>query len=187
MGIFNKVKTAASAVGSATTTAAANASGSALTNAKENAKLLAIKGEITSINSQLTTAYEQIGEKYVDIAIASGDVPDIGVMDILGMIEPKLDKKMELNKELIQIEKGLKDELIMTEKAAAKKEFEGEKQKLDKALSMGVVSQEDYDQKIGQYQKKVDKFVELRNLQEQLSMGIIDQGEHDTKKAKLLV
>ena len=186
MGIFSKVKTAASAVGSATTTAAATASGSILTNAKENAKLLAIKGEIAGIDNQLVTAYEQVGKKYVEIAIATGDVPDIGVMDILSTIEPKLDKKQVLEKELIQIEKELKDELIMSEKAEAIREFEGEKQKLDKALSMSVVSQEEYDQKISTHQKKLDNFVEFRRLQEQLSMGIIDQAEHDKKLAELL-
>jgi len=185
MGMFGKMKSAAGAVGNATASAAATATGTVVTSAKENAKIAGINGELATIENQLNNAYEQIGKKYVEVAMSTGEVPDIGIMDILNSIEPKLDKKSKLEQERNEIEKELKDQLIMTEKAAATREFEAEKAKLDKALGMEVVSQEEYDQKISVAQKKLDSFAEVRRLDEQLSMGIITKKEHTTKISEL--
>jgi len=185
MGLFDKVKTVASSVSSAAGDAAATVGGNALTSAKENAKLVAIKGEISTIDSQLNTAYIQIGKKYVEQAAATGDVSDIGVMDILNSIEPKLDKKVELEDELIEIEKQLKDQLIMTEKANAQRIFDEEKAKFDKALKMDVMSQDEYNENIAKAQSKLDNFDQIRRLKEQLSMDIITKSEFNTKISAL--
>jgi hypothetical protein len=185
MGLFDKVKTVASSVGNAATDAAATVGGTAMTSAKENTKLLAIKGEIAAIDSQLDIAYAQIGKKYVEQAAATGNVTDIGVMDILNTIEPKLDKKAELEDELIKIEKQLKDQLIMTEKANAQRVFDEEKAKLDKALKMGVMTQDEYNEGMAKAQKKLDNFDQIRRLKGQLSMGVITKSEFEAKMSEL--
>ena len=185
MGLFDKVKTVASAVGSAAGDAAANVGGNALTSAKENAKLVALKGEIAAIDSQLDIAYTQIGKKYVEQAAKTGDVSDIGVMDILTGIEPKMNKKTTLEDEIIQIEKELKDQLLMTEKANAQRSFDDEKNKFDKALKMDVMSQDEYDTNMAKAQKKLDNFDAIRRLKQQLSMDIITKSDFEDKMAEL--
>lgn len=185
MGMFDKMKTAAGAVGNAVGNAASAAGGAVVTSGKENAKLLGIKSEIAVIETQLTTAYEQIGRKYVERAVSTGDVSDIGVMDILSTIEPQLDKKTKLEAEIIQIEKELKDQLLMTEKAAAQREFDAEKEKFGKGLAMGVMNQDEYDAKMAVAQKKLDKFSDIRRIKEQKSMGIINDAEYKEKMTAL--
>lgn len=185
MGMFDKMKTAAGAVGNAVGNAASAAGGAVVTSGKENAKLLGLKSEIAVIETQLTTAYEQIGRRYVERAVSSGDVPDIGVMDILTTIEPQLDKKTKLEAEIIAIEKELKDQLLMTEKAAAQREYNAEKEKYGKGLAMGVMNQEEHDAKMAIAQKKLDSFTDIRRIKEQKSMGLIDDAEYKKKMAAL--
>jgi hypothetical protein len=185
MGMFNKMKTVASSVGNTVGDAAFAASGAVVTSGKENAKLMGLKSELDVIETQLTTAYEQIGKRYVATAISTGDTSNLDVMDILNTIEPQLDKKSELEKEFIQIEKDLKDQLLMSEKAGAQREFDSGKEKLDKALGMDVMNQGEYDAKIVLLQKKLDNFEEIRRINEQKSMGVIDDAEFKKKMDNL--
>ena len=185
MGFFNKIKTQASSIGNSISDSVGQVSGDALTASKENAKLIAIKAEIASIDGNLEIAYKEIGKKYVEHVAQTGEIFEIGVKDTLMQIEPKLDKKEELENELIEIEKMLKDQLIMQEKAQYQREFDEEKAKLDKAYKMDVISKDEYDKKLAKIQSKLNNFEEIRRVKKQYEMELISEKEMNQKLAAL--
>jgi len=185
MGFFNKVKTQASNIGSAVSDSVGQVSGGALASSKENAKLVAIKAEIASINGNLELAYKEIGRKYIEHVANTGEYFEIGVKDTMTQIEPKLEKKEELENELIEIEKILKDQLIMQEKAVFQREFDEETAKLNKAYKMDVLSKADYDAKLLKAQTKLDNFEEIRRVKKQYDMDLITKDEMNEKLSSL--
>ena len=185
MGFFGKLKTQASSIGNSIGDAGSKLSGDILTSSKENAKLIAIKGEIASIDGNLDIAYKEIGKKYVEHIAKTGEYFEIGVKDTLKHIEPKLEKKEELENELIEIEKKLKDQLIMQEKAIFQKEFDEEKGNLDKALKMDIISEDDYKAKLLIIQSKLDNFEEIRKVKKQYEMELITEEELEEKLSLL--
>jgi len=148
MGLFDKVTKTASNIGGSVLKSASNVGSSAAVAAQEQSELVALKSQINVIEQELNSSYIQIGRKYVDYVIASGDMPGIDVSDILKLIDPKISKKQELEKKIIELEKEIKSKNVLREKQQAEEEFLAEKAKLDKALGMDLLSQEEYDQKI---------------------------------------
>lgn len=167
MGIFDKVKDVAT-----------SAVGSTIHSTKENAKLVGVRAELTSLNDDLRASYEMIGRRFVEFLMEeSADVvatmPDIGVSDVLRHMEPKLEKKKKLEEELARIERELGDASILQSKQLLEKEFLKEKEKLDKAKKMGVVSDEEYASMLAVARRKVDCFEDVRRLEKQRDMGIL--------------
>ena len=185
MGFFNKIKTQASSIGNSISDSVGQVSGDALTASKENAKLIAIKAEIASIDGNLEIAYKEIGKKYVEHLAKTGEYFEIGVKNTLMQIEPKLEQKEKLENELIEIEKMLKDQLIMQEKAQFQREFDEEKAKLDKAYKMDVISKDEYDTKLAKIQTKLNNFEEIRKIKKQYEMELISEQEMKQKLASL--
>ena len=185
MGFFNKMKTQASNIGSAIGDTAGQVGGDVLTSSKENAKLIAIKAEIASIDGNLEIAYKDIGRKYVEHVANTGEYFEIGAKATMTQIEPKLEKKEELENELIEIEKMLKDQLIMQEKAVFQREFDAEKAKLEKAYKMDVISKDDYEAKLSKAQSKLDNFEEIRRVKKQYDMDLITEDEMNEKLSSL--
>ena len=66
------------------------------------------------------------------------------------IIDFKLTRKAELEAEAVEIEKRLKNQMVMQEKLREEELFNREKGKLDKALAMGVISDEEYQEKLMQ-------------------------------------
>ena len=63
-----------------------------------------------------------------------------------------------LEEEIIVLEKKIKDNAVLREKERAEEDFIKEKNKLDKALAMDIISQEEYDVKLSsamQYDMKL--------------------------------
>ena len=175
MTFFSKLKDAAS-----------TAIGTTINSAKENSKLIGIQAELTTVQADLDASYISIGRKYVDFILvapesATASMPDFGVNETLIQIEPKLVKKKHLEEELARIEKELGDNAIMQEKALYEKEFLVEKEKLDKAKKMGVISDTEYNEKILKFRKKLDNFSEIRRMEKQRDMGIISREEFEHK------
>ena len=127
-----------------------------------------------------------IGRKYVDYVISSGEMPGIDISDILKMIDPKLTRKKELQDKVIELEKRIKEQDALRDKQAAEAEFISGKEKLDKALAMGVLEQADYDVKLSALQKKLDNFEIMRKLDQQVEMGIITEEEKNAKLFEIL-
>ena len=164
MGLFDKVAKTASAVGKSAVSSAANIGSTVGVAAQDQSELAALKMQVNVIEQELESSYIQIGRKYVDFVIASGEMPGIDVSDVLKLIDPKLTRKNELEQEIVQLEKKIKDSAVLREKQAAEETFLAEKAKLDKALAMDIITQEDYDAKLASAKKKVDNFEAIRKV-----------------------
>lgn len=190
MGMFDKVvkagKNLGSSIGSAVTTTATNVGSSVATAAKEHSELAGLKAEINVIEKELDASYVMIGRKFVDYVIESGEMPGIDITDILKMIDPKMTRKQELQKKVIELEKQIKEQDALRDKQAAQAEYIAGKEKLDKALAMGVLDQADYDTKLSALQKKRDNFEIMRKLDQQVQMGIITEEEKNAKLFEIL-
>lgn len=181
MGLFDKISKSAANVGNAVAKTAGKVGSNAVVSTQEQTELVSLRSQVNVISQELDSAYTQIGRKYVDYVIESGDMPGIDVSDILKLIDPKLTKKMELEQQIIQLEKEIKQKDVLREKAAAEEKFLEEKQKLDKALGMDLLTQEEYDEKIAVARKKVDNFEEIRRVEQQAEMGLISADEKEAK------
>lgn len=181
MGLFDKVTATATSIGKSAMNSAAKVGSSATVTAQEQTELVQLKSQINVINQELDAFYVQIGRKYIDYVIATGDMPGIDVSDLLKLVDPKMTKKNELEQKVIELEKEIKSKNILREKQQVEEEYLAEKTKLDKALAMDVISQDDYDIKLAIAKKKVDNFEEIRRVKQQADMGLISKEEKDAK------
>lgn len=186
MGLFDRIKTTASGVGASLATGVGQIAGKATVEAKEAAKITAVKADIAAVQAEIDTAYTAIGKAYVDAAVAGKEVSDIGAGPTLKLLEPKLEKKMELEKELIALEKALGDSQILQERQILQRELDAQKEKLDKAKAMGVISDEDYNAKLAEASKRLEHFEDIRKLDKQKELGLLSQAEYDAKVKALL-
>jgi hypothetical protein len=186
MGMFDRIKTTAGGVASSIAKGTGTLAGKATVEAKEQAKILAVKAEISTVQAEIDVGYNAIGKLYVEKLLAGVEISDFGAGPTLKLLEPKLEKKMELEKELIRLEKALDESMLLQEKAMLEAEYEEQKAKLDKAKGMGVISDADYDAKLAQAHKKVDHFADIRMLKKQKELGIITEAEMQQKINELL-
>jgi len=166
--------------------AAANAFSTVVISSQDNAKVNNIKTELTAINRELDAAYKQIGKKYSEYILETNGIPEIDVKDILKLMGPKLKKKSEIEVELIELEKKLKDQVIIQEKEKCENEFKRQKEALDKARAMDVISEDEYHLKLKQNTKKIDNFQAIRNVKKQHELGIISYEELQMKLRDLI-
>ena len=186
MGLFDRMKTSAAGIGNSIAKGVGSVAGKATVEAKEAAKITAVKADIAAVMAEINTAYTAIGKAYVDAAIAGKEVGDIGVMPQLKLLEPKLEKKMELEKQLIELEKALADSQILQERQLVQAKFEEIKAKLDKAKQMGVISDDDYAERLTKAGKELENFDAIRQLKKQKEMGLLTEEEFQAKCNALL-
>ncbi|MBQ7897288.1 MAG: hypothetical protein IJ323_02580 [Clostridia bacterium] len=186
MGIFDKVAKAATNVGNSVLKTATTVGSNVTTAAGEQAELVSLKSQVNVIEEELNASYIQIGRKYVDYVIQTGEMPGIDISDILKLIDPKMTKKQELEQKIIELEKEIKEKNVLREKQKVEEEFLEEKNKLDKALAMDIINQDDYDIKITLARKKVDNFELIRKIEQQAEMGLITNEEKAQKIEALL-
>lgn len=98
---------------------------SAAVAAQEQTELAQLKSQVNVINQELDSFYVRIGRRYIDYVLETGDMPGIDTSDLLKLMDPKMTKKKEL-------------------KQQAEETYLAEKAKLDKALSMELMSQTEY-------------------------------------------
>ena len=187
MGLFDKVVKTASNVGTSVAKSAANVGSSASVAAQEQSELLALKSQINVIEQELNASYVQIGRKYVEYVLTSGEMPGIDVSDILKLIDPKLTKKQELEQKIIELEKEIKSKHVLRDKQQAEEKYLAEKSKLDKALAMDIITQEEYDEKLVLAKKQVDNFEAIRKIEQQAEMGLITKEEKAAKLQQLML
>ena len=188
MAFFDNLKVMTNSV----TKSATNLMNSVATEVKEQDDMARINREMSAIDTEIDAAYTQIGRKYVDYAIKNQEVTGLDVTDLLKILEPKLTdscipacttiaRKAELDAELIAIQKRLKDMALLQEKNKLESEFTLEKEKLDRALAMDVITQLEYDQKVKQYRKRIDFFNDIKKIEQQFDLGIITTAEKERK------
>lgn len=186
MGLFNKIKTQATSIGSNISDSTSKLSSDMSTSLKENSKLSAIRSEITSIEGQLSIGYQDIGKKYVENLIQNqGQNVEAVLQESLNRVEPLLEKKIELEDQAIEIEKKLKDQIIIQEKSLFQKEYDQEKEKLEKALKLDVISEDEMAEKLAKARMKLDNFDEIRKVKKQHEMNLITKDELKDKLAAL--
>ena len=100
-------------------------------------------------------------------------MPGIEISDLLKLMDPKMTKKQELEQKIIELEKEIKQKNVLREKQQAEESFLAEKDKLDKALAMDILSQDEYNVKIAIERKKLDNFEAIRKVEQQAEMGLI--------------
>jgi hypothetical protein len=127
-----------------------------------------------------------IGKKYVEYVIESGEMPGIDVYDILHLMDPKLERKQELQQKIIELEKRIKNEKILREKQAAENDYYEQKEKLEKALAMEIIDKAEYEKRVDSLKKKLDNFELIRKLEQQVQMGLITEEEKNAKLYDIL-
>lgn len=185
MGFFDKALSVAKSVGSQAATTVATAGSELGTAAKDQAAITALKMEMSGIEEEMNAAYVQVGKKYIDYVIASGEMPGVDVSDILKILDPKMTRIEEIKKEIVQLEKKMKDGDLLREKQKAEQDFQEEKAKLDKALAMDLISEDEYNQKINVARKKVDNFEEIRKIEQKYDLGLITIDEKNAEIRRL--
>ncbi len=156
------------------------------TVAKEQTELATLKAEINVIDKELDASYSMVGKKYVEYVIATQEMPGIDVSDILKWIDPKVSRKLELEEQIVVVEKRNKEQKLLREKQQAEQDYLDEKLKLDKALAMDIIDQEIYNSKLQVHKKKLDNFETIRKLELQVDMGIISEEEKNAQIDKIL-
>lgn len=186
MGIFDKVAQKTANVGKSVAGSAAKVGSSVVSSTQEQAELVQLKSKVNVIEQELSASYSIVGKKFVEFVVATGEMPGIDISDLFPVIEPKLTEKKELEEKIIKLEKEVKNKAVLREKQQAEEEFQKEKGKLDKALAMDVISQDEYNSKLSVIQKKLDCFEEIRKLEKQVDMKLITKEEKDAKIKALL-
>lgn len=181
MGLFDKVTKTAAAVGKSTLNTATKVGSNVSVAAQDQSELASLKAQVNVIEQELDASYVQIGRKYVDYVIASQEMPGIDISDLLKLMEPKMAQKQELQQKIVELEKKIKDNAVLRERQAIEEEFLKEKDKLEKALAMDVLSQADYEAKLAVAKKKLDNFEEIRRVEKQYDMKLISKEEYEAK------
>lgn len=155
------------------------------TDAKFSSEKSSLQAEIDTVQAEINKSYQLIGQKYVEHLIHTQAEPIPEVTDTLRLLDPKLEHLAELNQKMIEIEKKEKDQHIIAEKMKFEQEYQAQKEKLDKALKMGVITQDEYMAKIKYYINRLDNFEEIKRIKAQYDMGIIGAAERDAKLRQL--
>lgn len=183
MAFFSNLKNTAGALGKN----AMNVVSTGATDAKEASELAEIQRELNSIDNDIASGYTQVGKRYVDYVIKTSEMPGVDVSDILKMLEPKFERRDELQAKMIEIEKRRKDRTLLQEKSAVELQIKAEIEKLDKALAMELIGQDEYDAKVNQLKKRIDNFEAIKKVQQKCEMGIITEAERDKEIEALLM
>ena len=186
MGLFDRIKTTASGIGSSIAKGTGQLAGKATVEAKEAAKITAVKADIAAVQAEIETGYVTIGKLYVEKLLAGVEISDFGAGPTLKLIEPKLEKKLALEKELGELEKALADSQVLQERQLVQNEIDEIKAKLDKAKAMGAITDDDYNARLAQANKKLEHFEDIRMLKKQKELGLLSAAEFDAKVNALL-
>ncbi|MGL4849418.1 MAG: hypothetical protein ACRC28_10930 [Clostridium sp.] len=153
---------------------------------KELTKIKERKNELQVIESEVNIGYTEIGKKFVQHVIESGEMPGIDVSEVLTSLEAKLEREIELKEEILEIERKLNEMRVLKEKDREVKKYEAEKEKLDKALALNIINKEEYDEKIRTSKNRVEYFTDIKNVNKQFEMGIINFEEKEFKIREIL-
>ena len=182
MGLFDNIKVLTNNVSKNVSVLADNGA----VAAKETQKINSMKKEVSILDAEINKAYTEIGRKLVEHILATNEMPNIDIKDTLNILDVKMSKKTEIKNAIIEIEKAKKDQLILHEKERAMEIYLKEKEKLDNALAMNVISTDEYNKKILTHQNKITYFDEIKNVEQQYSMSIISAEEKNDKIEEIL-
>lgn len=148
-------------------------------------RLTNLKKELQTIDNDLDAAYMQIGRRFMERARKTNDLCGLEIKDILHMMSPKMEKKKELEKQILAIKKGILEMDFLREKEKAELEYQEEKTKLDNALEMDILTRQEYEERLNVARKKAYNFDEIRRIKQQYDMGLISLDEKNEKIKQL--
>ena len=108
------------------------------------------------------------------------------VNDILEKMQPDLTKLSEVKEQIAEKEFAIKEGNEQKARRRAQETFDKEKETLDKALNMEILSEKEYEEKLALAKNKLEHYDLLRKVDMQLSMGIITKSEYDEKVKNIL-
>ena len=153
---------------------------------KEQGELAGLNVQLSVIEKKLAEDYAEIGRRYVAY-IENCETDDVfDVNDVVERMKPSLEKKADLLSQIAVKEQEIRARSDERNRKKAQAEFDAYKKKLDKALELDVISEEDYERKIACAQKKLDNYNVLRRIEMQYEMGIITKEECDEKVRDIL-
>ncbi len=186
MDMFEKATKAVKEVGENVIDSAKSIGTSIYSTSKGQSELAGMKVQKSVLEKKMQESYAEIGKRYVSYINAADASDAFDVSDVLEAMQPDLDKLAEINAALEEKELNAKKEEEERRQKRAQDDFDREKAKLDKALTMDIISQEEYAERLAVVQKKLDNYEQLRKIDMQLQMGIISREEHSDKVNRIL-
>lgn len=182
MDLFSKATKVAKEVGSSVVNAG-NVFGSVT---KEQTELANLKIQKTALNRKTEGQYAEIGKRYIAYISNTFNTRPFDVQDVLDAMQPNLEKMSEIDAQIAEKEKMIKESNAERDRKKAQEQFEAEKKKLDKARELDVITEEEYAAKMTSAQKKLDNFELLRKVEIQYDMDIITKEEYEEKVKNIL-
>lgn len=186
MDVFEKATRAVKNAGESVLDSAKNIGNTIYSSTKEQRELAGLKVQKSVIERRLQDSYAAIGKRYVAYTGNSNGEAVFDVSDILDEMQPNLEKMAEIEEMVAEKELRIKKEEEARAQKKAQDEYDSEKAKLDKALEMDIITQEEYFEKIRVVQCKFDNYEQIRKIELQLQMGIISKEEYHDKINALL-
>lgn len=186
MDLFDKAVQKAKEVGNNVASTAVNVGNSIRSTTKEQTELAGLKLQKSTIDKKLENLYAQIGRAYVNYVNAYDTETLFDVNDIIEKMKPELEQMDKIDVRIKELEEQIKQNNYERYAKRAEEQFEAEKEKLDKALSMDIIPEYEYQEKLAYAQKKLDYFEEIRKIDLQYEMNIISKKEHDQKIDEIL-
>lgn len=186
MDMFEKATKVAKNVGENVISSAKSIGNTLYSATKEQSELAGLNVQKNVIEKKLTDYYTEIGRRYVAyVETCQGEVA-FDVEDLLETMRPELEQLNEVKAQIADKEMEIKKATEERAKKKAQEEFEAEKNKLDSALEMDIITKEEHFAKLEAAQRKLDNYETLRKIDLQLEMGIITKAEHDEKIKNIL-
>lgn len=186
MDMFERTTKAVKEAKDSVIVSAKNIGTSIYSTSKEQSELAGMKVQKSVIEKRLKDSYAKIGKRYVEYMNTSNGDEAFDISDVLDEMQSDLDKLAEIEATLNEKEIEVKREEEEKRQKKALEEFEAKKSKLDKALELEIVTEEEYNEKMAIIQKRYDNYDKLRKIDLQLKMGIISEEEHTEKIRKIL-
>lgn len=182
MDLFNKATKVAREVGNSVVNA-----GNVLSSAtREQTELANLKIQKSALDRKMESQYAEIGKRYIAYISNTFNTRPFDVQDVLEAMQPNLEKLSEIDSQIADKERVIKENNAERDKKRAQEQYEGEKKKLDKARELDVITEEEYQVKLTSAQKKLDNFDLLRKVEMQYDMEIITKEEYEEKVKNIL-
>lgn len=153
---------------------------------KDQSELASLNVQKTLIEKKLTESYAVIGERYVEYISKCDTDTAFNVDDVLELIKPELEKLSDIKMLISDKNDQIKAANDAKAHRKAEDDFNDEKNRLDKALAMDIITTAEYYTKLDVAKKKLDNYELLKKIDAQYEMGIITKEEHD-EKIKLIL
>ncbi len=181
MDLFDKATKVAKNVGDNVISSVKSVSNTIYNSTKEQSELAGLRVQAAVVKKRLNSYYTEIGERYVDYVIKGSAESAFNVDDIMEKVQAEIDELTDIQIQIADKEDVIKKSNLEKEKKKAEEEYEAVKAKLDKALSLDIITEKEYERKLAVAQRKLENFDELRKIKLQYEMDIITKEEYDQK------